>query len=235
MGPGSQIQPYQSNDLINPVEEDEIIRRIINGEKDLYTLIIRKYNQRLYRIALSIINRESEVQDIMQAAYIKAYENLNQFKFQSGFSTWLTKILINESLMYLKKADQTAAKVNGKFFARHNQDAADLQTPLMKVLNSELKNLLESSIRGLPKKYRTIFIMREVESMNVAETMECLGLSEANVKVRLNRAKVMLRNKLGEYVKDDEVLKLYKPICDRIVGNVMKGITIENNNKTGLI
>ena len=228
MGLGAQIQNYQNKDLINPVEEDEIIRRIINGEKDLYTLIIRKYNQRLYRIALSIINRESEVQDIMQTAYIKAYENLNQFKFQSSFSTWITKILINESLMYLKKAEQRTAKANGKLFMTHNQDAADLQTPLMKVLNSELKNILESSIRRLPEKYRTVFIMREMESMNVAETMECLGLSEANVKVRLNRAKVMLRNELGEYLKDDEVLKLYKPICNRIVDNVMKRISFEN-------
>jgi RNA polymerase sigma-70 factor (ECF subfamily) len=163
----------------------------------------------------------------MQAAYIKAYENLNRFKFQSSFATWLTKILVNESLMYLKKRDQMVKRINGVFSLQLDHKAIDIQTPLIKVLNSELKTILETSIRELPEKYRTVFIMREMEKMNVSETMECLELSEANVKVRLNRAKVMLRDKLRAYLKDDEILQIYKTHCDRIVNTVMKKIIEE--------
>lgn len=220
----TQKQHDLNKEAVSGMKEEEIIKRIAGGEKNLYALIIQKYNQRLYRIALSIVNNESEAQDIMQAAYIKAYENLHKFRFQSSFSTWITKILINESLMLLKKREQTPGREKGGLTAVHIQTAIELKTPLMQVLNTELKAILEFSIRKLPEKYRTVFIMREVESMSVAETMECLGLTEANVKVRLNRAKVMLRNKLEIYLKDNEVLQLYKPFCDRIVDTVMEKI-----------
>ncbi|SRR6266536_4688692 len=218
----------QSKKEVNSINDNEIIKRVLNGEKDLYALIIGKYNQRLYRIGLSIINSESEVEDVMQTTYIKAYENLDKFKFQSGFSTWLTRILVNESLMYLKKRKQVSSKEKSRFSLGLDKGAIDLETPLMKMLNTELKTILETSIRGLPEKYRTVFIMREMENMTVLETMECLELSEANVKVRLNRAKVMLRDKLREYLKDDEILQLYKTHCDRMVDIVMEKIIKEN-------
>ena len=88
-----QIENQQTIDSTDMNEQD-ILKRIAEGEKNLYALIMRKYNQRLYRIALSIISNESEVDDLMQAAYIKAYENLGQFRSQSLFSTWITRILI---------------------------------------------------------------------------------------------------------------------------------------------
>ena len=230
-----QNQQDLDKEVVKALEDDEIIKRVAGGEKNLYALIIRKYNQRLYRIALSIINSKPEVEDIMQTAYIKAYENLDKFRFQSSFSTWITKILINESLMYLKKREQTAIREKSRFTSLQIQNAIELQTPLMHVLNSELKAILEFSIRKLPEKYRIVFIMREMECMSIAETMECLGLTEANVKVKLNRAKVLLRDKLSVYLKDNEVLQLYKPYCDRIVDNVMEKITIGINSKMRII
>jgi RNA polymerase sigma factor (sigma-70 family) len=226
-----QIQ-HRDKGLISSAEDDEIVNRIVAGEKNLYALIIRKYNQRLYRIALSIIDNNSEIPDIMQTAYIKAYEHLSQFKFQSSFATWLTKILINESLACLRKKEQTRSKEKNRLSLETRPGTTDKQTPLMNMLNTELKTILEDSIRKLPNKYGTVFIMREIENMSIAETMECLGLTEANVKVRLNRAKVMLRNKLGNYFKDDEMLKLYKPVCNRIVEQVMGEIIQEQTPAT---
>ena len=85
------------------ISDNEIIGRILSGEKDLYAIIIRRYNQRLYRVAMSIVNDDAEVEDIMQVAYISAWENLEKFAFKASFSTWLTRILINESLLRLKK------------------------------------------------------------------------------------------------------------------------------------
>ena len=206
------------------MNDEEIIMRVIAGDKDLYSFIVRKYNQRLYRISLSIINNDSAIEDVMQTTYIKAYENLDKFKFESAFSTWITRILINESLLFLKKQEQVMNREKHLTPFTSGTIASEPKTPLMKVIDSELKAVLEVTIKKLPEKYRTVFIMRELENMNVAETMECLGLSEANVKVRLNRAKVMLRDKLKSYVKGDEPLQFYKPRCDRMVGNVMEMI-----------
>jgi RNA polymerase sigma factor (sigma-70 family) len=111
--------------------------------------------------------------------------------------------------------------INNKTSQHH---LVDPQTPLLNVVNSELKVILEKSIRQLPEKYRTVFIMREIENMNIAETRECLDLSEVNVKVRLNRAKAMLKNLLAAYYQKDDILNFHLLRCDRIVENVMKEI-----------
>ena len=222
MNSNLQIENQQTIDSTDMNEQD-ILKRIAEGEKNLYALIMRKYNQRLYRIALSIISNESEVDDLMQAAYIKAYENLGQFRSQSLFSTWITRILINECLMFRRKKQQTS-KAWSEISNSQPGRSPIVQTPLMNVMNSELKIILEQSIRSLPGKYRTVFIMRELENMSVSETIDCLGISEANVKVRLNRAKVMLRDKLKEYVKEDEPLQFYKPRCNKVVDYVMERI-----------
>lgn len=221
-----QTQHQQTNNLMNLTDEVEILKRIAEGEKNMYALIIRKYNQRLYRIAISIISNESEVEDVIQVAYIKAYENLDKFKFESGFSTWITRILINECLMHLKKRERISSTERGNLFPVTSQQPI-VQTPLMQVINSELKTILEFYIRRLPEKYRTVFIMREMENMSISETMECLGISEANVKIRLNRAKVMLKDKLKDYIKEDAPLQLYKPRCNKILDYVMEKITME--------
>ena len=218
-----QIDHQPSKELIDLSNENEILKRIIQGEKNLYEFIMRKYNQRLYRIAISIVNNESEVEDLMQIAYIKAYENLDRFRAHSSFSTWITRILINESLMHLKKREHIAHFERENSFSEFYQKPI-VQTPLMEALNSELRYILEFSIRKLPEKYRTVFIMRELENMSVSETMECLRISEANVKIRLNRAKVILRNKLKNYKNEEELLPFYKPRCNRIVDHVMKKI-----------
>ena len=218
---------------VGMMTDEEIIRRVAEGEKELYSLIIRRYNQRLYRIGLSIINSESAIEDVMQTTYIKAYENLDKFQFHSSFSTWIIKILINECLQYLKKREQTFARERANISRAPFSTAIDHQTPLMKVINSELKNILELSIRRLPEKYRTVFVMRELENISIAEAMECLGLTSSNIKVRLNRAKVMLRDQLRDYIKEDDLLQFFKPRCDRIVGLVMDKIDEVNNKDFG--
>jgi len=207
------------------ISDNEIITRVLKGEKSLYARLVRKYNQRLFRVGMSIVNDDAEVEDVMQVAYIKAYENLAKFEFKSAFSTWLTKILINESLLRVKKRKQSLNPGNEMIDNRTYQDRhVDAHTPLLNLVNTELKVILEKAIQDLPEKYRTIFIMREIEDMNIAETRECLDLSEANVKVRLNRAKSMLKTSLAKYYHKDEILNFHLSRCDRIVENVMKAI-----------
>jgi RNA polymerase sigma factor (sigma-70 family) len=206
------------------LDDSKIVQEILEGKKDLYALIIRRYNQRLFRIGLSIIDDESVIEEIMQIAYIKAYENLEKFRFEARFSTWLIRILVNESLMYLKRREQTHRRSKNHLETDVLQSSVEYNTPLKEMLNSELRTALESSIKALPEKYRTVFIVRVIENMSVAETMECLELTEASVKVRLNRAKIMLRNKLNSYVQNEEIMQFYKPRCDKMVDAVMKRV-----------
>lgn len=201
------------------LSDEEIVTQIINGEKHLYETLMRKYNLRLYRISLSIVNDESAVEDIMQTAYVNAYLNLADFKNKSTFSTWLTKILINESLLYKKrkiKLDQILIEKQGTEY--HSE------TPLKALMKSELKTILEKTIASLPEKYRLVFVMREVEEMSIDETMATLNLTESTVKVRLSRAKEMLRNNLSSYYKSLEPDDFHLSRCDRVVNYVMTQI-----------
>jgi len=211
--------------VTDTISDSEIITRILHGEKDLYALIVRRYNQRLYRVAMSIINDDTEVEDVMQVAYINAYENLGKFAFKASFSTWLTRILINESLLRLKKRAKSI-NMNDETMEKeiYQQHTNEVQTPVAKMLNAELKSALEEAIRQLPEKYRTVFIMREIEDMNVAETQACLDLSEVNVKVRLNRAKALLKESLSMYYKKEDILHFHLSRCSRIVDNVMSKV-----------
>jgi RNA polymerase sigma-70 factor (ECF subfamily) len=207
------------------ISDNEIITRMLRGEKNLYAIIVRRYNQRLYRVAMAIINDDAEAEDLIQTAYIKAYENLEKFEFRSGFSTWLTRILINEGLLRLKKRKQLL-NINGDMIQDEifKPRIADPHTPLSATLNQELKEILEEAIRQLPEKYRTVFIMREIEKMNVAETKECLDISEVNVKVRLNRSKAMLRDSLSQYYKKEDILHFHLSRCHRVTEYVMNQI-----------
>lgn len=208
------------------LSDKEVIERILRGEKNLYAIIVRRYNQRLYRIAMSIVNDDADAEDIMQVSYINAYENLTKFAFKSAFSTWLTRILINESLLRVKKRRKAAIALTESAIsnAYHQMQTSAMQATDAKTLNTELKGILEKSIQQLPEKYRTVFIMREIEGMNVAETKNCLDISEINVKVRLNRAKSLLKTTLDAFYKKDDILHFHLSRCDKMVNDVLRQV-----------
>ena len=217
---GMNKEGIPASEILN---DDEIIARILNGEKDLYSIIVRRYNQRLYRVGMSIINDDPEVEDAMQTAYINAYENLGKFAFRSSFPTWLTRILINECLLRLRKRKKSIS-MNDENMENVMRQNKEPQTPVTATVNSELRSILNDAISKLPEKYRSVFVMREIENMNIAETKECLDLSEVNVKVRLNRAKAMLRDILSAQYSKDDILQFHLSRCDRMVEKVMTGI-----------
>jgi RNA polymerase sigma factor (sigma-70 family) len=204
------------------LSDEEVVGRIMAGEQRLYEVIMRRYNARLYRIGMSIVNNDTEVEDLMQVAYIKAYENLHKFEGRSGFGTWLTRILINECLYQVKKNKRyMKVELNSEAPLHGNEHG-----PANKLLNKELAGMLEDALVQIPEKYRMVFVMREMENMSTAETMDTLNLSEANVKVRLNRAKAMLRDSLSGYYKDDAIYSFHLTRCDRIVNSVLSRLGI---------
>lgn len=210
--------------IVEVFTDDEIIARILTGDKELYTLLIKKYNARMYRVAIAILNDDTEAEDAMQTAYINAYEHLRQFAFRCRFSTWLIRILVNECLLRVKLKKRITAMEEPNLDHRASHSNVRLITPSEKMINNELRDILERSIRRLPEKYRVVFVMREIEGLTIAETQDCLGLSTANVKVRLNRAKVLLKETLSGYYKKEDILHFHLIRCDRMAKTVMSKI-----------
>ncbi|MGF7076032.1 sigma-70 family RNA polymerase sigma factor [Mucilaginibacter sp. 3215] len=205
--------------MTDTFSDEEIVKRVVNGEKHLYEKLMRKFNERLYRISMSIINDDKEAEDIMQTAYLNAYRQLSNFKHQSSFSTWLIRILINESLLHKKRKVQLE-----KTLTEHIRIDHQPETPLDNLMNKELKAILEKAVLTLPEKYRLVFVMREIQGMTTNETMEALEIGESNVKIRLNRAKEMLRTELNSYWQPGELLEFNLTRCDVIVNYVMHKI-----------
>ncbi len=214
--------------------DEQIIERVLAGEKEQYEIIIRRYDQRLFRISRAYVHDGDEAQDIVQQAFISAYEHLPGFERRSKFSTWLTRILINEALGRTKRVNRSIPIGNGSsegedMVEYHELQSPTKENPVEKVMNDELRDVLERTIDGLPMKYRSVFVMREIDEMSIAETSESLGISAANVKVRLNRAKEMLKRQIGGAYRDAGVYHFDLVRCDRIVAYVLVHVKRHEN------
>jgi RNA polymerase sigma factor (sigma-70 family) len=197
-----------------------LVERIVQGETRLYEELIRRYNQRLYRVARAFLHEDAGVEDVMQEAYLKAFAALPRFQGKALFSTWLTRILINCALSYLRSRKRRQ-EVELDDTVRV-PEKADEMTPLVK---EQVGRLLESAIDTLPARYRVVFVMRELSRMSVAETAASLGISAANAKVRLHRAKRLLRRELERLMPDIALYGFLGDRCDALARRVMDRIT----------
>lgn len=206
------------------IADEQVIANILGGDREQFALLIRKYNQRLYRVCRSYLREENEIEDVMQETYIKGFLGLSAFQGRSQFGTWLVRILINESLQRLRSKNRENLLIREG--AGHDVAFSDLRTPESISLQKELRSQLEQSVLGLPDIYRTVFVMREIEKMNVADTADCLAISETNVKVRLNRAKELLRKSLTTEFPEGEFLGFHADRCQRVATFVMLRVRI---------
>jgi RNA polymerase sigma-70 factor (ECF subfamily) len=204
---------------ISQIPDEALIKTILDGDKKAFEHIIRKYNQRLFRTGMSILNNDADVEDAMQTAYINAYLHLDKFKNNSSFATWLTRIMINQCLGQIRKTRMLRTDI------RSQDNSTTMVTPDSELNNKELSALLENAIEQLPEKYRLVFVLREVEDLSVKETAEVLDIAASNVKTRLNRAKTMLKDHLKGYMKE-HVYAFHLTRCDRIVANVLTELKI---------
>lgn len=210
------------------IKESEIIQRILSGEKELYELLVRRNNQKLYRIIRSYLRDEADIEDVMQNSYLKAFYKLDQFKLESSFSTWLIRIGINESLARLNEkgkivhlnAQPETFKTNSILEIPDNKQLNPHETMIRK----EANQLLESAIDQLDAKYKAVYMLKEVEEMSLLEIAYTLDLTVSNVKVRLYRSKAMLKEKLYEITKDANLFEFGFSRCDRITERVMNNI-----------
>ena len=185
-----------------PVEDwtdEHVVQRVLQGELLLFEVLMRRHNQRIYRAIRSILRDDSECEDVMQETYVRAFEHLAQFEGRAKFSTWLTRIAVNESIKRsiargrLDPIDREDS--DGDHEAMLVTDEAT-PSPESNAARSELAALLENSILALPPAYRTVLVLRDLEEMSTSETAQALSISDTNVKVRLHRAHELLRTEL---------------------------------------
>jgi len=204
------------------MSDEEIVQRVKAGESNLFELIMRRYNQRLFRVIRSILRDESETEEVIQEAYVRSFEHLDQFAGRSSFSTWLTKIAIYEAYARLKRRQRTSG------FDDHMEQlmATSDRSPEERTFDSEMRSLLEIAVDSLSDDYRSILMMRDIEGMSTAETADCLNITEENVKVRLFRARAIIRRQLLERVgaASTQAFQFLGARCDRIVNNVLERI-----------
>ena len=215
--------------------DQQVVDRVIAGETELYELIMRRYNQRLYRMVRSILRDDDESEDVMQDAYVRAYEHLAQFEGRALFSTWLTRIAVHEALARLRKRNRQQQidtdKDEGEIFVNPVGDDPEHATS-----RAQLREMLEAAVLSLPEQYRTVLMMRDVEQMSTAETAEALNLTEENVKVRLHRGRALIRrdltSRVGAAAKD--AFLFMGPRCDRIVKRVFERLSL-NYSRTNIV
>lgn len=206
--------------------DDEVVRRVLAGDLVLFELLMRRHNQRVYRAVRSILRDDTECEDVMQEAYVRAYEHLGQFERRAQFSTWLTRIAVNEALKRLAARGRTQGldwgREDGEDEAMR-EPVSGAPSPEANASRNELSGLLEDAILALPAGYRAVLMLRELEDMSTAETADALGLTEANVKVRLHRAHALLRDELFAQAgaRGAQAFAFGAVRCDRLVASVM--------------
>ncbi len=206
-----------------PPDDEEVVRRVRAGELALFEVLMRRYNQRLYRVTRSILRDEAEVEDVMQQAYVNAYLHLGQFAGRARFATWLTRIAVHEALARVRRRGRTKEVVMSDTGETEAAVASVRPDPEQEALAGELRRLLETALDALPRPARTVFVLREVEGLSTADAAASLGVSEDVVKTRLSRARAQLRRELFEragLVRRD-AFPFHAQRCDRVVAAVL--------------
>jgi len=206
----------------------ELARRAVARDRIAFRAIMTSHNQRLFRLARSIVRNDSEAEDVVQEAYVRGFAHLDHFRGESSLATWLSRIVINEALGRLRKRRRTASVAR---FVDQSCNATIVQFPVdntsgdpeRTMAQRQILQLVEQATDALPDIYRTVFVARVIEGLSVEETAELLGLRAETVKTRLHRARRLVRERLDEQI--GPVLLSAFPFagrrCERLTAAVM--------------
>ena len=209
------------------ISDEEVVRRVVAGERELFELLLRRYNQRVYRAVRAVLRNGDDAEDVMQLAYVSAYRHLHQFEGRSAFSTWLTKIALREASARNRKSAVRAhvlRELDGEnTMSEFPEPGPD---PEARAVTADLMQHVEAELAALPETYRAVLMLREVEGLSTEETADCLEISIDAVKTRLHRARTMLRDALYRRagVGLHTMFNFGSSRCDRVVGLVMEQI-----------
>lgn len=187
------------------VQESEmaLIRRVVNGDHDAFYQLLKPYERMIFTSALGVLNNEADAEEVAQEAILKAFRALNRFRGESKFSTWIVQITVNEARMRVRKyrpqlyesLDEPSEMQDGDYIPKDFADWRDIPSEALE--KKQLREALREAVAALPEKYRQVVILRDVNHMSTRDTANALGIQEANVKTRLLRARLMLRDALA--------------------------------------
>ena len=217
--------------VTSTLSDAEVVRRVLEGQRNLFEVLMRRYNQRVYRAIRGVLRNEEEVEDTMQQAYLLAYAHLGEFAGASSFSTWLTRIAMNEAFACLRKQRRLRLVEEIPDFAEDVM-RAPAESPEHQAVRQQSRRFIESAVDKLPWMYRTAFMLRDIEQLSTGETSETLGITKQAVKVRLHRARRALRGALAAAVGQSateesapsQAFAFLVPRCDRVVAAIMAAI-----------
>jgi RNA polymerase sigma-70 factor (ECF subfamily) len=217
------------------LDDDALLRRIRAGDRDAFSLLMRRYNRRLYRVARSVLRDDAEAEDALQDAYLQAYRALPAFRGESALGTWLTRIVVNAALMRQRKTGRLAevielgADVGSDDDARPHGHPDEPAQPELAALRAQTRRLIETGIDKLPAAFRTVFVLRAVEELTVEETAATLDIPAATVRTRYFRARALLREALAREIDFaiEDAFGFDGARCDRIVDAVRRRLDAE--------
>lgn len=213
---------YSETNKMKNADYSDVINKIVEGDSSSFETIMRNFNPYLNKIGRTYGFNHEDTQDLMQETYMNVYMNLSKFEFRSSLKSWVTRIMLNNC--YHKNSRQDKEINYGKLATALNADWNVSKS----VLNAELGNVLENSLMKIPLEYRMVFILREKNGLSVAETADAMEISVANVKVRLNRAKKMLKKMIAKHYTEEDIYEFQIVYCDQMVYNVLEKINTYN-------
>ena len=205
------------------LSDREVVQRVVAGDGALFEILMRRHNQRIYRAVRAVLRSDDDVEDVMQQAYINAYQHLGQFAGDAQFSTWMTRIAVNEAIRRRKRA-RTTGEGDDVTISLVEDNAPD---PEQQASTAELRELLEREVGALPEMYRLVIMLRDIEGLSTSETAQSLSISDDVVKTRLHRGRVMLRDNLYRRagVTLQSLFTFGNARCDRVVAEVMARVS----------
>ena len=225
MRPGlPPVHPLDSTEA----PESELVTRAAAGDGATFEVLMRRHNQLLFRTAYSILKSEADAEDVVQESYLRAWRALGSFRAESRLSTWLVRIVTNEALGRLRRTNPHVIPLEIALTSPDSATQAALtsasdQDPEQSAVRAQARRLMEARIDLLPDVYRTVFMLRAVEEMSVAEVAQALEIPEATVRTRFFRARGLLRKGLTNQMDAalGEVFAFDGARCDRLVANVL--------------
>lgn len=218
------------------MDEAALLSRVAANDVAAFETLMRRHNGRLFRIARSILKDDQDAEDALQEAYLDAYRHSATFRGDAQVSTWLTRIVINQSLMRLRRQKRDReilmfpSQEPGEPAAPIEEPAdTAAESPAASTLRAEVRRLIEQRVDELPAAFRTVFVMRDVEEMSVQETADLLGIPAATVRTRLFRARALLREALARDIDTAtvDVFGFAGVRCDRIVASVLARLPLQ--------
>lgn len=216
-----QTTLMDTNDLHPEISDLQAVDEVNRGNREMFEVLVRRYNRQLFRVGLSYLRQHEQAEDAMQNTYLKAFVHLGNFQRTASFSTWLTRIMINECLMLLRR--RRSAREEALLEAAKIPDTIAPEGAARLSLK-EMKILLENAISALPRNLRTVYVLREVQHLTTDEAAACLGVSPGSIKVTLHRARERLKATLLGSAAGLELFPYRAEFCDPLTARVMSAI-----------